>query len=62
MNETTRELISATIQCLFDTGHSKSTIEAYQAAYNSLVRYCDLNGIGVYNPEVGKAFLRISER
>lgn len=57
MNETTRELISATIQCLFDTGHSKSTIEAYQAAYNSLVRYCDLNGIGVYNPEVGKSFL-----
>lgn len=58
MSETTRGLISATIQRLSDTGYSGSIIETYQAAYNSLVRFCESNGIEVYSPEIGETFLK----
>lgn len=58
MSETTKELISATIQRLSDAGRSGTTIETYQTAYNSLVRFCESNGIETYNPEVGETFLK----
>ena len=57
MNETTKELISATIQRLSNAGYSGAIIETYQAAYNSLVRFCEFGGIEAYSPEVGKIFL-----
>ena len=38
MNETAKELASATIQRLSNAGYSGAIIETYQAAYNSLVR------------------------
>lgn len=57
MSETAKELISATIQRLSDAGYSGAIIETYQAAYNSLVRFCEFSGIKAYNPEVGKSFL-----
>lgn len=58
MSETTQELISATIQRLSDAGRSGATIETYQTAYNSLVRFCESNGIETYSPEVGETFLK----
>ena len=57
MSETMQELIVSAIQRLSDAGRSGSTIETYQTAYNSLVRFCDLSGIESYNPDVGKIFL-----
>lgn len=58
MSETTRGLISATIQRLSDAGYSGSIIEMYQAAYNSLVHFCESNGIEAYSPEIGETFLK----
>ncbi len=57
VSETTKELISATIQRLSDVGYSGAIIETYQAAYNSLVRFCEFSGVEAYSPEVGKIFL-----
>lgn len=57
MNETAKELISATIQRLSNAGYSGAIIETYQAAYNSLVRFCEFSGIEAYSPEVGEIFL-----
>lgn len=57
MNETILEVISVTIQRLSDAGYSASIIETYQAAYNSLIRFCEFSCIKVYSPEVGKTFL-----
>lgn len=58
MSETTKELASATIQRLSDAGYSGSIIETYQAAYNSLVRFCESNRIEMYGPEIGETFLK----
>lgn len=57
MSETMQELIASAVQRLSDAGRSGSTIETYQTAYNSLVRFCGLSGIESYNPDVGKTFL-----